>query len=57
MSDTCIHVLKAAQNWHIWGRYATIRYLQKRGVDERLWYLSRRLEACKGLPLDGRFVI
>lgn len=57
ISNEVAHAIRAAQKWQQWGRFAATRYLQRRGVDLRLWYLCRRLEAVKGLPVVGRFAI
>lgn len=43
------HALRACLYYREWGRFATIRYLQKRGVPLRLLYLARQLEALKGV--------
>ncbi len=57
MSEQVKHAITAAQKFKSWGRFASMRYCQNRGVDLSLWYLARRLEACKGLPLEGRFAL
>lgn len=37
--------IRAAQNLHIWGRYATLQYLRKRSVPMYLFSTARVLEA------------
>lgn len=39
------HAIKAAKLYTTIGRYAALRYVQLRGVPERLYYLARMLEA------------
>jgi hypothetical protein len=51
MTITTQHAIRAARSWRSWGRYATIRYLQRRGVPLRLYYLARQLEALEGAVL------
>ncbi len=41
------HAIRAAKNLKSWGRYATIRYLEKKGVPMSLFTLARVLEASK----------
>lgn len=41
--------ITAARNFHTWGRFAALRYVQKRGCPERLYYLARLLEAAQGV--------
>ena len=36
--------IRAAKNRHIWGRDATMRYLQRRGVPVRLYQIAMALE-------------
>lgn len=45
---TTQHAIRAAQNWHRWGRYAATRYAQKNGVPLTLVRLARQLESVKG---------
>lgn len=37
--------IRAAKLYPSIGRYAALRYVQRRGVPERLYYLARMLEA------------
>jgi hypothetical protein len=39
------HAIRAASNWHRWGRYAATRYCQKRGVPLGLLRLARQLQS------------
>lgn len=39
-----IAAVRAAQNWHTWGRVAALRYAQRRGVPVALLGLARLLE-------------
>ena len=36
--------IRAARNRRVWGRYATMRYLAKRGVPVRLYQIAVALE-------------
>ena len=36
--------IRAAKNRRVWGRYATMRYLAKRGVPVRLYQIAVALE-------------
>lgn len=49
MSQSTIHIIKAAKGWSTWGRYAAERYAVKRGLDLRLVRLARQLESIKGV--------
>lgn len=49
MSNEAIHAIRAAQLFPRIGRYAAMRYCQKRGVPLRLYYLARTLEAAKNI--------
>ena len=42
-----IFAVKAAKNYKNWGRFATLRYCEKRGVPMGLLTLARVLEATK----------
>lgn len=46
MSQQSQDAIRAAKNWKSWGRFATIQFLRKRGVNMRLYYLARLLENC-----------
>ena len=35
----------AAKHAHVWGRHASIRYCERRGIPVRLFNLAKRLEA------------
>lgn len=41
------HAIRAAKLYPTIGRYAALRYCQKRGVPVRLYYLARLLEAAQ----------
>ena len=45
MTTQTQQTIRAAKHWTSWGRWATIRYLQKRNIPLRLWYLARQCEA------------
>ena len=51
MTDTAYHAIRAARNYHIWGRQAALRYCQAHNVQSGLYVLARQLEAVKGLGL------
>lgn len=40
--------IRAARNFKNWGRYATWRFCEKRGVSFSLYRLARVLEAAEG---------
>lgn len=42
------HAVHAASNADSWGRFAVMRYLEKRGVPFALYRLARQLRAVKG---------
>jgi len=42
-----IHAKRAAENYNNWGRFAALRYCQRRNVPMRLYYLCRLLHAAK----------
>lgn len=39
------HIVRAVNNRELWGAWATMRYIQKRGIDIRLYRLARQLDA------------
>ena len=39
--------IRAARNFSIWGRYAAMRYCQRRGVHPALLRLARQLHATR----------
>jgi hypothetical protein len=45
------HAIRAAQNRHIWGYWATLKFIQHRGVPHRLYTLAQVLENAKGVTL------
>ena len=47
MTTQAFHAVRAANNTHIWGRYAARQYCIKRGVPLRLYYLARTLKAAQ----------
>ena len=49
MHPHAYHAIRAANNWRSWGRFAAVRYCQRRGVPTRLFYLARQLAAIKGV--------
>jgi len=48
MTDKAKAAIKAAKSQRNWGRYATLRYLNKRGVRIGTFRLACQLEAAKG---------
>jgi hypothetical protein len=38
-----VHAIRAAANWHVWGRDAAIRYCRNHGVSIALLRLARQL--------------
>ncbi len=47
MSEITSAAIHAAQNHRIWGRWAAVRYCEKRGVPRHLLTLAMQLEACQ----------
>lgn len=47
MSQHAKHAVRAAQNRHKWGAYATSGYLRNHNVSRALYVLARALEADK----------
>lgn len=47
MSNQAQIAIVAAQNARSWGRFAAVRYCQKRGVSVRLLTIALQLEAVK----------
>ncbi len=45
MSDRAHCAIRAAKNRRVWGRWATMRYLAKRGVSVRLYQIAVACEA------------
>jgi len=45
MSDRAKCAIRAAKNRRVWGRWATMRYLAKRGVSVRLYQIAVACEA------------
>ena len=41
---TTAMAIRAARNRHVWGEWATARYLAKRGVPVRLYQIAMALE-------------
>lgn len=44
ISTQAVMAVRAARNRRIWGRWATMRYLAKRGVPVRLYQIAMALE-------------
>ena len=42
--------IRAAQNFHQWGRYAAYRYAEKKGASTSLVTLARQLQASMFVP-------
>ena len=40
-----VRAIRAAKNRHVWGRWATIRYLARHGVSVRLYQVAVACEA------------
>jgi hypothetical protein len=49
MHPHAYHAIRAAQNRHIWGYWATLKFIQHRGVPHRLYTLAQVLENAKGV--------
>lgn len=52
MTPTAQHAILAAENIAKWGRYATFRYLQTRGVPLSLFTKARQLRAITAADAD-----
>ena len=40
-----VRAIRAAKNRHVWGRWATMRYLRRHGVSVRLYQIAVACEA------------
>jgi len=49
MTDQARIAIHAANNRRTWGRYATVRYCEKRGVPRRLLTLALQLSAVQSI--------
>jgi len=49
MTDQARIAIHAATNRRTWGRYATVRYCEKRGVPRRLLTLALQLSAVQSI--------
>ena len=47
-----VRAIRAAKNRHVWGRWATMRYLARHGVSVRLYQIAVACEAVE----NGDFV-
>lgn len=43
ISPQAMHAIRAAANWHVWGRRAAVMYCRNRGVPMALLRLARQL--------------
>jgi len=41
--------IHAAAHYHIWGRVAALRFVQRNNCPERLYYLARMLSAAQSI--------
>lgn len=48
------HAIRAAKLYPTIGRFAALRYCQKRGVNLRLYYLARMLQAAQKVDLQSK---
>jgi len=51
MNEHARIAIRAAKHRHVWGRWATFKYVEKRGVPTRLYVLARILEVTKGIEI------
>jgi hypothetical protein len=43
ISPAAMHAIRASHNWHVWGRFAAVRYCKNHGVPIALLRLARQL--------------